>query len=64
VNDALLVRRLQRGSNLPCDCQGLVERNRAACDAIGKGLAVDELERQRACRRAPRSRRFRRCWDG
>ena len=47
VNDALLVRRLERIRNLTGDRQRLVERQRTLRDAIRKRRTFDELEHQR-----------------
>jgi len=43
MDDALLVRRLERLGNLPRDRKRLVQRNWPACDAIREGRAVDQL---------------------
>ena len=43
VDDALLVRRLEGLGDLEGDGDGLVHRDRAASDALGEILAVDEL---------------------
>ena len=44
----LLVRRLQRLGDLPRDGERLVERERAARDALGQRLALDQLHDQAA----------------
>jgi len=47
MDDALLVRGLECLGDLPGDGQGLVDRNRAACDALSQILALDELHHER-----------------
>ena len=65
MDDAVLVRRLERLGDLARDRQRFVERNRAVRDAIGERRPLDELQDERldAVRR-PRSRRSPRCSDG
>ena len=48
MDDALLVRRLERFGDLPRDRQRLIERNRSARDPIGERRALDQLHDQRA----------------
>ncbi len=43
MDDALLVRRFERFGNLPRDRNGLVDRDRAARDALRQILAFDQL---------------------
>jgi hypothetical protein len=45
VDDALLVRRLERLGNLPRDWQRFVERKRPAPQTLGQVFAIDELHR-------------------
>ena len=47
MNDALLVRGLERVDDLAGDRQRLVERQRPLRDAIGERRTLDELEHQR-----------------
>ncbi len=47
VNDALLVRRLERLGDLPRNRQRLVERKRPLHDAVRERRALDELHHQR-----------------
>src|SRR5688572_32214845 len=46
MNDALVVCRLDRLSDLPGDVQRLCDRHRAAVNAFGQRLALDQLEDQ------------------
>ena len=48
MDDALLVRGLERVGDLPRDRQRLVHRNGTARDARGEVLALDELHDERA----------------
>ena len=47
VDDPLLVRGFERLGDLPRDGQGLIERDRAAGDALRQVLALDQLHDQR-----------------
>ena len=42
-----VVRRLERFRDLPRDWQRLVKRDGTAADAVGEGLAFDQLEDER-----------------
>ena len=58
MDDALLVRALERVGDLPRDRQRVVERDRSLCDPIRQRRTLDELEDERVrVRRNPRSRR-------
>ena len=59
----LLVRRLKRVGNLPRDRERLGDRNRAARDAIGERLALDQFHHENRDAAALRGRRWPRCWD-
>ena len=48
MDDPLLVRGFERLRDLPRDGEGLVQRNRPACDAVCQRRPLDELEDQRA----------------
>jgi hypothetical protein len=48
VNDARLVGGLERARDLPADLERLVDRQGAAPQALGQGLALDELEHEEA----------------
>ena len=50
MDDAAIVGGLQRLADLPRDRERLVVRNRAASNALGQILALDELHDQRAGR--------------
>ena len=47
MDDPLLMRRLEGVGDLTRDDEGVVERDGAACDAIGQVVALDQLHRQR-----------------
>ena len=47
MDDALLVRRVERLGDLPRDREGLGDRQRAAGETIGERGALDEFEDQR-----------------
>ena len=47
MDDAFLVRRVERFGNLARNREGLGDRQRSAREAIGKGGALDQLEDQR-----------------
>ena len=48
MDDALVVRGLQRLRDLADDVERFVQRHRSAREPVGKRLAVDELQHQRA----------------
>ena len=48
MNDAGLVRRLERLGDLRRDRQGVVERDRSLRDPLLQGLPVDQLQHERA----------------
>ena len=47
MDDALLVRRVERLGDLPRDRQRLVERDRTSCDAVGERLTLDQFHHER-----------------
>jgi hypothetical protein len=47
MDDRLLVRRLERLPNLPCDRQRLVERDCALRDAVSQRRSLDEFHHER-----------------
>src|SRR5688500_1261324 len=47
MDDAVLVRCFESLRDLPCNRQGLIERDRSARDPIGERVALDELEDER-----------------
>ena len=57
MDDAEVVRRLERVGDLPCDRQSLCHRNRPAPDDRGQVFAFDQLHHERA-NAAARSLRF------
>jgi hypothetical protein len=52
MDDPLLVRRFERVGNLPGDRQGLIDRDRAPCNALREILTLDEFHHEgvHACR--------------
>ena len=48
MNDATVLRRLQRFGNLPGDVQGLTDRDRPAFKPIGQRVAFDEFKHEGA----------------
>ena len=53
MDDALLVRRLERLGDLPRDRQRLVDRNRPVRQPLGEVVAFDQLHRQEMHGRFP-----------
>ena len=47
MDDAALVRRVERVGELPSDVQRLADRQRPAREPVGERLAFDELEHER-----------------
>ncbi len=47
MDDAALVRRLERFRDLAGDSEGLVDRQRSGSDPLGQGRTLDQLEHQR-----------------
>ena len=63
VDDALLVRRLERLGDLPRDRQRLVEQESRRC-AMRSASVGPSTSSMTSARPDPRRRRSRRCWDG
>jgi len=57
VDDALLVRFLERFSDLACDGEGFLDRDCPALEPLGEVLPRDELHREEVRRRAVGKRR-------